>query len=191
MEHATDAGVGGVGRVVHIIVLHDQWLWIRFAVSLGMRSTVLCAVAPTYTVWTPCGAYETIVTVAILANKRSPSLKLWVVLCILHVACVADADRQTIAAEERLAKLGTDAHALPSLYGMADVLASTLQVVVVLFVDDELLVGALAFSPRVGNVAALVVDVEEIIVAQRVALVPESVSAIVLGLVHHSLRHVF
>ena len=73
---------------------------------------------------------------------------------------------------------------------MTDVLAHALQVVVIFLVDDELLVGALSLSPRVGYVATLVVYIKEVVVTQRVALVPEGISAIVLCLVHHRLRHV-
>ena len=65
-----------------------------------MRSAVFRAVAPAYTVRTPGAAYESVVAVVVLASEGTPSLKLWVVLGILHIACVTDADRQSVAAEE-------------------------------------------------------------------------------------------
>lgn len=100
MEDSLDARVGRVGGIELIVVLHDISLWVRLAVGFCMSYGILRSVTPRHSVWHPSTAYETIVSVTILAYEGAPSLKLWVVLSILHIASVADADRQTVAAKE-------------------------------------------------------------------------------------------
>ena len=102
------------------------------------------AVTPRGSVWTPCAAYKAIVSIMIFASECTPSLKLWVVFCIFHFSCTTDADRQTIAAEEGLTELCANVYSLPGIYDMTNIETDALQVIVIFFVEDELMIGVLA-----------------------------------------------
>ena len=74
---------------------------------------------------------------------------------------------------------------------MGQVDTTTVQVIVVLLEENELFVRVFAGTAEVADVAALVINVEQIIVAQRVAFIPQSVSAVHLRILNNLFRKLF
>ena len=184
------AVVSRVILVFDIVACRIYRVRIRFA-QFRTLAVVFRAAAPSHAVGQKGTAYETVVTVAEFAFKLSITKELRIVLRIRHTARIADTYRKSVAAQEGFTERSTDVSSLPRNDCMGQVDTTTVQVVIILLEEDELFVRALAGTAEVADVAALVINVEQIIVTQRVAFVPQSVSAVHFRIFNDFFRKLF
>ena len=190
-HRARNAAPITIGRVSGILLvtllrvaLRNLRRWIRL--TKGCQRTT-STIAPNRAVRKEGRAKEAHVTVDVFTHEGVPAQELAVILSVGHVAGAANTNGEAIATEERLSELRTDMHTLPRIDDMSKVLVGTLQVVVVAFADDELFVGRLSHAPRVADIAPFVIEGEEVVIAQRVAAVEESICAMLGSLIHDCL----